>query len=1138
LRHLWVLLGLIAHLWGAPLALTPDEKAWLDATPRIEIGVMYGWEPLSFVDYRGHIMGISVDLLGAMNAHLGGKIAIVGGQWDTIYEKAKSGTLHAIMDITPNLEREAFFNFTKPHLHIPHAIVTAQSSPPVLALRELEGKILALEKGFFTNTYVQKNFPKIRIKNYANTTECLDAVMRGEAHAYVGNRAVVEYKIKQEWLDSLKIDGLDTTRTGSMLALGVAKMHTPLESILQKAFDALGEEEKNAIFAHWARQKWIDLALTAQEQAWLAAHPQVNYVCDPKGMPFMSIDANGTQQGIIAKEMQKIANLTHTTFQQRSFVSWREALHAAQTGDIDIIVDALEGSSLSDTHLAVPTPVKTPIVIVAQKGKHDHFVADLAQLHGKSIAMVKEYGYAKALLANYPDLHYYPVEDVYEALEAVAIGKYDAALAPLAMATHAIYEQGVDNLQIIGKTDATMTVALWVRQAHAPLASILEKALKESSFARYDTMLSQWEEVVAKPRIDYLLIAEVLGTLALLMLGLFLWNFSLKRTVARKTQELLAFNQNLEKIVQERTQALQEATQAKSRFLANMSHEIRTPMNAIIGMSYLALQSTQEPSTRNYIAKIERAAKNLLGILNDILDVSKIEARKMELEVAPFAFGAMMQSVEELFALKAQEKGVALTFAIDPTIPSVVVGDALRLSQVLVNLIGNALKFTSQGSVTVTARLKTLDEETLRLSFEVQDSGCGIDEAFLPHIFDPFAQGDASVTRHFGGTGLGLAICQSLVAQIGGTLGVESRVGEGSRFFFEAKLSRASQAQTAHIVAAQHPKPIQMAQTIAGRRILVVEDNELNQELAMALLKQAAMEAHLARNGQEALDKVAHHNYDAILMDIQMPVMDGIEATKRLRAMGYTLPIIAMTASIHEGEKLLELGMDDLLLKPIDVANFYALLEKYLGTSAPQMPAQPSRALTIEGIEYDKALAHMGGDEALLEAQLRGFVQTHRTFIDQLQSALVQGDSTTALRMAHTLKGLCGTLGATATAQKARAVETHLREHGIDTTLSSLVTALQGALERLLDAITAALPSPSTPLFTLDSDIDKEAKRLDEELLALDTQALHTVELFVEAVGAKGCENAPCEALREAVKHFRFDEARALLGEIISRRRG
>jgi len=390
------------------------------------------------------------------------------------------------------------------------------------------------------------------------------------------------------------------------------------------------------------------------------------------------------------------------------------------------------------------------------------------------------------------------------------------------------------------------------------------------------------------------------------------------------------------------------ASRAKSTFLSNMSHEIRTPMNAILGLTHLMARDATDSLQRERLGKVDTAAQHLLQVINDILDLSKIEAGKMRLEEANFSLDALLQSCCELVADAAQGKG--LTLALDVAqLPNSLRGDATRLRQALLNLLSNAIKFTAQGGVHVRGKLLREVEGRLEARFEVQDSGIGIEPEALPHLFEAFEQADDTIARQHGGTGLGLALTRHLARLMGGEVGLHSTPGQGSRFWFTAWLSHGSPLDSANAPAhpGWHTSTVGAAATLcdvsvaqtelrrahAGQRVLLAEDNLVNQEVARELMQSAGLSVDLADNGLQAFDLASTHAYDIVLLDMQMPVMDGLTAARHLRARhGKGLPIIAMTANAfgEDREACLSAGMDDHLAKPVDPQRLYATLLRWL----------------------------------------------------------------------------------------------------------------------------------------------------------------------------------------------------------------
>ena len=683
----------------------------------------------------------------------------------------------------------------------------------------------------------------------------------------------------------------------------------------------------------------------------------------------------------------------------------------------------------------------------------------------------------------------------------------------------------------------------------------------------------------------------------------------------------------LERKVEERTHELAIANQHKSDFLANMSHEIRTPMNAIIGMSHLVLKTELTPRQRDYLRKIQGSSDHLLGIINDILDFSKIEAGKLAVEQLEFELAKLLDDVAILVSEKTDAKGLKLDFDIADDVPASLVGDALRLRQILVNYANNAVKFTEQGEVQIIARARERREDDVLLYFAVRDTGVGLTGEQIDRLFQSFHQADTSTTRKFGGTGLGLAISKQLAQLMGGEVGVQSEPGKGSTFWFTARLGigearkpellpapdlrgrrvlvvddnanarvvlngllsgmtfrvadaasgqaaieavrRAGSAgepyeivfldwrmpgldgiQTAQGIKAlglEHAphlvmvtaygrrevidkaedagfedvliKPVsasvlfdtamrvlgaEQGETrkagaspaateenladIRGARVLLVEDNELNQEVASELLRYAGFVVDIASNGQVAIDKVGQTPYDIVFMDMQMPVMDGVSATVEIRKMPQhsALPIIAMTANAmqQDRDKCAAAGMNDFVTKPIEPDALWAAMRKWVkprdlppGTPQPgaELEADVELPGDIPGLDIADGLRRTLGRKAFYLSLLRKYAAGQQNTVDEIRAALEAGDRPAAERIAHTAKSVSGNVGAAGVQQAAAALEKAIKEGQPRAAVDALLHALAAPLSALIAQLDAKLPAQAA-----SSAVAVDSARLDE----------------------------------------------------------
>jgi PAS domain S-box-containing protein len=476
------------------------------------------------------------------------------------------------------------------------------------------------------------------------------------------------------------------------------------------------------------------------------------------------------------------------------------------------------------------------------------------------------------------------------------------------------------------------------------------------------------------------------------------------------------------------------ANRAKGEFLANMSHEIRTPMNAVMGFARLALESEPTPTQADYLRKILAASKDLLNILNDILDYSKIEAGRLDLEHVPFKLEDVFHDVADLFAVAAAEKGLETSYMIDRRLPRILRGDPLRLGQVLSNLVGNAVKFTEAGKIDVEARLLEGQDGPVRLAIEVRDTGIGLSPEQAGSLFQAFTQADSSTTRKYGGTGLGLVISRKIARMMGGEISVDSTPGQGSVFRFVACFERADASDPES--GASEPMPLALganAGSLRGARVLIAEDKPLNQLVARGLLEKMGAAVDIANNGLEAVEQALAHPYDVVLMDLQMPGMDGIEAARRIRAMpkGRDLPIIAMTAAVmlQDREACKAAGMNGHIAKPIDPRQLFEVLSTWMPAEARQPEALPPRLpMPLPGFDFGAALDRVGQNAEVFFQLVALFVAEARQSLPRLDALLDAGDFNGASRLVHGLKGETGNIGAVHLQAQALRFESELKQ--------------------------------------------------------------------------------------------------------------
>jgi len=650
--------------------------------------------------------------------------------------------------------------------------------------------------------------------------------------------------------------------------------------------------------------------LTDAEALWIEKNESLTYVYDPDWAPFEWKSEQNVHTGLIADLFLLMRQNTGLKFNPQNTDTWSDSVSLVREGKADMF-SAITITDERKGYLDFTTRdvYSYPAVLVTRFDDKDVYLgvedADL-----KTIAIVKDSGLGLYIQETYPDLNYVEVSSTKAGFFAVAEGDADLFAINTITAKYFIEKWYWDQVKIATKLDYIFSLKIAVHKDNPPeLISILEKALSTISDSEQAAIFNRWTYTDKHSEIDWELIAKISTTFllisCLLIFAFLAWN-----------------NIRLKRLVN----MMEKLQRSKDEFLASMSHEIRTPMHGIIGLSYLALSRAPEGKLREDINQIQQSAKSLLAIINGILDHSKIEAGKVELESIGFQVVPLVEQLKPIVGANASEKGIALVYQMDQSIPDFLVGDPTRLLQVLVNLVGNAIKFTEKGSVAVAISVTNQTERNVWVRFSVKDTGIGLTAEQTSNLFGTYTQADSSTTRKHGGTGLGLSISRKLVELMGGEVHVESTFGEGSEFSFEIPFAIGEAVSPKKMIDTEKP-------SLAGMKVLLAEDKLVNQKIAQHILQEVEVEVTTVGNGLEASAAAQKGSFDLVLMDIHMPEMDGYEATRQIRHL-YSpeqLPIIAMTAAVmvEDRNKALEAGMNDHIGKPINLDSLYQLLEQY-----------------------------------------------------------------------------------------------------------------------------------------------------------------------------------------------------------------
>ena len=1184
---------------AAAIRLTADEREWLARHRDIRLAVDPARPPYQYMDNLDVFSGIASDYVRRINEALGTHMqAMPNLSRDQAIEKFLGGDLDVIPCVVVMEKWGQRMLYTIPYLTSSIVIITREDAPFISNVRALAPERVAVLMGYAAQEYLEADYPESNWVLVKTTEEGLEKVSKGKLEAFVGDLATITYATQKLGLKNLKVAA--TTPYKLQMAFGVRQDWPELVPLLNSVLREIPEAEKNAILNRWVNvrfERTMDWRLVGgivgsvlvvvaailtvivisnrklAREAVLRreAEERTRLTLDSAGDGIIGVDSEGRATFVnnAAERMlgfgegeligRPIHDLIHHSRGDGSPYPAAECpMRAAFTdGEVHRVDEEIlwrkDGTGFQAEYTANPIR-KDGRVIGAVIAFEDITKRKQAEESVRN---------SEQRLAQIID---FLPDPTWVVDNAGVVVTWNRAMEVLT---------GIAAKDMVGKGNYEYALAFYDEKR--PVLIDLVRMWKPEFADKYLSIKQDGSILRSESHHPHL------GNGGLYLSGTagLLCDASGKQAGAIEALRDITDRKQMEEKLQLAQEAAEAASKAKGDFLANMSHEIRTPMNAILGMAHLALKTELSPKQSDYLQKIQTAGTSLLGIINDILDFSKIEAGKLEMEAVPFNLEEVMGNLASLITVKAHEKeGIEVLFCTEPNAPQALVGDPLRLGQVLINLANNAVKFTEHGEIVVSTELLNRGKKTVEIKFAVKDTGIGLTEEQTAKLFSSFSQADTSTTRKFGGTGLGLAISKRLVEMMGGRIWVESVPGAGSTFCFTGvfgigreetisphtpppdlrglktlvvddnstsreilqgmlesfsfevslaasgeegltefeksvssrgydlvvmdwKMSGIDGIETARRIKhlpglsrrpriilvtaygreeimrqaekigldgflvkpvspsvmfdtimqafgkeaprqlrADGEKKIEAAasEKLAGASVLLVEDNEINQQVAMEILSGAGLKVMVANNGQEALDLVRANAFDAVLMDVQMPVMDGYTATREIRKWEggmrkegtSSIPIIAMTAHAMSGdhEKSIAAGMNDHITKPIDPEKLFGTLAKWIGpregaqTSAeaapgptgPQgkEPAPPEQTLPEALPEFDLAegLQRLMGNRALYRKLLVNFATQYAHAAADIRSALDAADFDRAHGLVHAIKGVAGNLAA------------------------------------------------------------------------------------------------------------------------------
>ena len=790
----WILSGSTVLASHNQLHLTEQEQAWIKANPVVRVANEMDWPPFDYVD-QGKPAGYSIDMIRLIKQKTGLQVEFVNGYtWHELLQQFKAGEIDIMPAIYVNDERSEYTSFTRSYYSQPSVMVVHKDNKDISDIASLTGKRVAGIRGFAITTTLKEIVPGIDILFVNNIIGGMKAVSLGEADAFIDSIGSVSYHLEHNYIPNLKIIGKfdNNAIANPPLHFGVAKDRETLRNILDKALASISREEKLTLEKRWIyTAESIEkhdisnkIVLTPEQQTWLAEHPVITIGIDADYAPYSFQDTDGNYIGVAPDFIALISDMLGVTFKVSPGLSWPQILTGAREHTLDVIATAVDTderkSYLNFTQIYIPTP------LVIMTRIDDNYIKDASDLDGYTIALVEGYSSSQRVIDEHSTANFINVANPTEGLHAVSSGKADAYVGVVGVNIHQAQKQGITNLKISANYDVTSNGQRFaIRSDWIELTQILERALTSITEAQRKAIYDKWIKPPHIEHVDYSLLWKLLILFLVIVSLMYAHSHRLSKEINRRKvieNKLLVLNESLAKA----RDTADKANQAKSDFLSRMNHELRTPMNAILGFSQILELNLKEEQNKQHVNEIINAGQHLLELINEVLDLSRIEAGRLDLNMETVSLNKVLSECLILVNTLANKRNIRIIDHISNTTDHSVHADDTRLKQVLLNLLSNAIKYNVDGGK-VTLDCSVAPDNLLRI--QVSDTGKGLTTKEQQKLFMPFERIGAE-TSNIEGTGIGLVITKQLIEKMGGQIGRSSQVGQGSSFWIEIPLSK------------------------------------------------------------------------------------------------------------------------------------------------------------------------------------------------------------------------------------------------------------------------------------------------------------------------------------------------------------